>query len=91
MTKDFNRIIFKNKLDELVFKKDIGNFNNFLLNDANSHHLQSFLLLCSGVIKKNSIIKKLEDIVGDYHFYKKGNYTYAQIVNLDSEWYLFYK
>ena len=85
---DKHRIQLKNQLSELF--NDIT-FCNFLMDPANTHHFQVFLLLCAGFYNQKEIDAKLAEIVSDYKFYQDGNYTYSQIIQLNREWYDFFK
>ncbi len=87
---DINRLYFKYRLKESGVDNSV-NFQKFLLNESNGQYLQSYFLMCTGIIKQDEIDNRVSDIISEYRFQNKGNYSYSQLFELNSDWYTFFE
>lgn len=66
-------------------------FYTFIMDTTANHHLQTFILLCSGFYTPDEVTQKLEDIMEDFEFFLNNGYTFSQLFDKTLEWYSFYK
>jgi hypothetical protein len=87
---DKNRVYFKEKQISENIDKSVE-FHRFLLDQSNSYYLQSYLLMCTGMIEPLDIDERFANILGEYNFQKAGNYSFSQLFDINEEWYMYFE
>lgn len=94
---DKNRILIKKYMDTKGLRRENGNnryirFAEYITDPANSHYLQSYLLLCTGLWKMNQAKEKIDEMIADFEFQDRSDsYTYSQVLHIHNEWYDYFR
>ena len=86
---DRNRVYLKNKLIDNGLYNSIS-FHRFLLDFGNSYYLQSYLIICTGIVNTNEIDQRIDEMIAEYRFQNAGNYSFSQLFELHTDWYAFF-
>ena len=86
---DRNRVYLKDKLKMHGLYNSIS-FHRFLLDFGNNYYLQSYLIICTGIVDANNIDHRVDEMIEEYSFQYAGNYSFSQLFELHPEWYAFF-
>lgn len=91
---DINRLHLKGELARygiVLGENKYNDFYRFITDIANTHHMQTYIIMCGGHFSAAQLTFKLAEIIDEFEFYRNDSYTYGQVIQKDPEWYDFFK